>query len=1339
MPGENGGGHPHPRRNVPAPVEPREGASPPPMSEEQRLVWLDLARSPDPCIYNETCTLHCLGDYDHATMMRSVQALVQRHEILRTSFDAPAGSDPVQRVQPGAELVFPFHDLSATPAEERIAEAGRIAATDARTPFQLSALPLLRGRVFRIGAHDHRIYFTIHHLLFDGDSLQRVLMPELVEIYEAAREGREPAIKPLLLQYGDYAAWQGSAAASARHADQLAYWQHRLSGERPVVDLPADRPRPAVRSGAGAAETVVLAADLLARLRHAGRQAGVSLYMMVLASYAAVLHRWSAQEDLTIGGIVSTLRRPELRGTAGFFLNTVVLRLAPTSDLSFRSLLLQVRDRVLEAIDNAEVPLGLVARSLSTGPRDGRDGLFQAALSMQPPPPPLRPGWRLSAIDVPVTTTKFDLYLEVEERDRELDARLIYSTDLFDADTAHRMIGHWQRMLAAMGDTLDATVGSVEILGPDEREAVLHAACGETVAMEPGPLHGRIARTIGATPDAVAVVHGGETWSYARLDARAAALAAALVQRGVGRGDLVGLLVQRSADMIATVLAILRTGAAYVPLDPAFPDARLAEIAADAKPRLVVTQASLAARVAGATLLVEDVAAAPATAEAGVDGRPDDLAYILYTSGSTGVPKGVEIAHRSVVNVMEALAQDPGFGPDDRLLAVSRLTFDMSVPDLFLPLMLGGTLVVADEGAVTDPELLRHLIETHDCTFMQATPATWRSLFASGWAGHRGMRILCGGEALPRDLADRILACGMPLWNGYGPTEATIYTTLERVAAEGRITIGRPIRNVRALVLDERGQPVPFNVPGELHIGGAGLARRYRDADLDRRSFVRLPVAGGARLYRSGDLARTLKDGRIEWLGRRDGQIKIRGFRIDLGDVEAALLRHPDVAVSAANSFRAPSGLNELAAYVVAQPGRTLDPPALRDFLLGLLPAYMVPTRYVPLPALPTTSSGKLDRRALPQPTERHMVAAAEAGPLEDAHEQRLGAIWADVLGVDAVGPQDDFFDLGGHSLLAARMLGRVAGEFGRRLPMSTLHHAATVRRMAALLRDEGATPVQPRLLTVQVGADQRPLFWIDAVPNFRPALFRPLARALGPQRPLIGLSIDLERHRDLQGADLATLAQDLAGSLLSSGVEAPFLIGGYCNGGACALAVAELLRRQGHEVALVVMIDASNQANTRSRLGRWRRDVVRAWRLRGAARAAFVREILSDRLARGRRRLFGERDEVDRHLELNDRMNRIVRAFDPPPYAGPVVLLRTEEYDEEAIAGWSAVIPDTLDVHGVRGGHVTVLEWPAVEELGAALSERLAAAERAGESEREHAAPDCRRNEASSTGALGQ
>ncbi|MBB3912331.1 non-ribosomal peptide synthetase [Sphingomonas desiccabilis] len=1282
------------------------------MSEEQRLVWLDLEQSSNPCIYNETCTLHCLGIYDHGVMTRSLHALLLRHEVLRTTFSASAGADPVQRIHADAEVAFPFHDLSDLPADERSAEAGRIAAVDAETPFGLSDVPLFRARAFRIGEGDHRLYLTIHHLLFDGDSLQRVLMPELVELYEAALEGRDPDLKPLPLQYGDYAAWQASEPARSRHGGQLAYWQGRLAGELPVIDLPADRPRPTRRSGAGAVETVVVPADLLARLREAGRAAGVSLYMVVLASYATVLHRWSGQDDLTIGGIVSTLRRPELRRTAGLFLNTVVLRLAPSADLSFRSLLIQVRDCVLEAMEHSEVPFGLVARSLSGGGRGGRDGLFQAALSMQPPPPPLRSGWRLTAIDVPVTTTKFDLYLEVEERDRELDARLIYSTDLFDTDTVRRMIGHWQRLLRAMAEDVDGTIGGVVLLAPDEEEAVLRASLGPVEPMGEATLHERIARTIAASPDAVAVVHGDTRWSYAELDARANGLAQALVQRGVRAGDIVGLLVERSKEMVAAILAILRTGAAYLPLDPSFPSARLAEIEADAMPRLIVTQRSLLGKVQGAPVLLEDV---PASAEAfeAVAGHPDDLAYIIYTSGSTGVPKGVEIAHRGVVNVMEALAQDPGFGPGDRLLAVSRLTFDMSVPDLFLPLMRGGTLVVADEGAVTDPDLLRRLIEAHDCSFMQATPATWRSMFASGWKGHAGLRILCGGEALPRDLADRILACGMRLWNGYGPTEATIYTTIAPVPVEGGITIGRPIRNLQAVVLDDRGGPVPFNVPGELHIGGVGLARGYRDAELDRRSFVRLPALGGNRFYRSGDVARTRTDGRIEWLGRRDGQIKIRGFRIDLGDVEAALLRHPDVAASVANSFRASSGLNELAAYLVAHPGRSIDPAELRDFLLGLLPAYMVPTRYVPLTALPTTSSGKVDRRALPPPGDCHMVATGEPGAFADEHERRLAAIWADVLGVDAVGPQDDFFDLGGHSLLAARMFGRVAEEFGRRLPMSALYEAATVRRLAALLRSEGAEPVPSRLLTVQAGADLRPLFWIDAVPNFRQALFRPLARALGAERPVIGLSIDLERHRDLQGADLATVARDMAGSMLASGAQPPFLIGGYCNGGACALAVADLLRREGKEVAVVIMVDASNQAQTRSRLGRWRRDVLHIRRLKGAARGAFLREILSDRFARVRRRLFGVRDDVDRHLEVNDRMNRMDRAFDPSPYPGRVVLFRTEEYDGASVAGWSAAIPDALEVHPVRGGHVTVLHRPAVEELGSAIAELLAELER--------------------------
>jgi len=1305
---------------APPPITPRGDGVTPPMTDEQKHVWLHSASVPGQPIYNEPITIRYRGRFDYHAFLRAFDDLLQRHEALRTSF-AALDSDPVQVVHSGLRADFPLIDLGDLAPAEREREALAIAQADARKPFRLDQAPLFRGRIVRVADDDHRLYITLHHIIFDGTSIYQVMMPELAELYRAHVEGRVPSLPEPQAQYGDYAVWQRQNARDGLHEAQIDYWRTMLEGALPMLDLPADRPVPAIHSARGAMEAFQLAEPLVSDLKALSRAHGATLYMTLLAAFKALLHRYSGQEDIIVGGVTDTRRRPEMRRMMGYCLNAVPLRSRPRPDMPFTEFLAQVRGVAVGAIENSDVPFQRVVRSLRFDAGARHHPIFQVLFSIEPPQPPLAPGWTLSQMEVTHDTAKLDIYLELDERyDGSMTGRLMYSSDLFDRETIIRMIGHWRTMLESIVAAPETPLRMLGLLASGEETRLAGLAHGPVRDIPDTTVHGLVRQAAEYAPNALAVQFGDERLTYAELVERVDALASQLRMAGVGAGALVGLCVMRSAEMVIAALAIMTRGAAYLPLDPTHPAARLTAIVEDADPVAIVTQAALAPQLPGwgKPVVLCDAGAEPPhlrLVDEAVD--PDALAYVMYTSGSTGVPKGVEIRHRAVVNLLRSMQREPGFGARDTLLAVTTPTFDISVLEMFLPLISGGLVVIAASEETVDPERLGAAIARSRCTVMQATPATWQNLFATGWPGVPGLRILCGGEALPGDLADRILAAGMELWNVYGPTETTIWSSVQRVERSDDITIGRPIDNTSMFVLDPEGRQLPFNVAGELHIGGAGLARGYRDPALTARAFISSPRHG--RLYRTGDIALQRRDGRFEWLGRRDGQVKVRGLRIDLGDVEAALAAHPAVAMAAVRTFDDESGQKSLAAYVVA---REAQPPAaeLRNFLRQRLPSYMLPARYVALDAMPLSSNGKIDRKALPDPGTAGEVAPPSEPPCGPC-ETRLAALWMDVLGLETIGAYDDFQELGGHSLLAARLMAQIERAFGRKLPLSTLLRAPTLRAMAAYLQDSDV-PIEPvEIVTLREGRGA-PLFWIDAVPNFRPFLFRELAAELDGDRPLLGLPVDVERHDGLRATrSLAELAADLAGTIAAHGSDEPYLIGGWCNGGILAYEVAAQIIAKGGDVGLLVILDAPNPVAFRRRATRMVGQARQLLSLPPGQRLAFARETLDGYVQRLRRRFRRGKDDTDDLHDLNERFMRLVNVYQPAPLAAPVLLLQPRDGKIDYAPSWRPILGDNLAACDVAGGHASVLDPPhvaglarridnAIRAVGAAADQRVAA-----------------------------
>lgn len=1036
-----------------------------PLSFSQERLWILDQLEPGSAVYNVPLSMWLHGPLDAALLQRALGEIVSRHESLRTVFVSD-DNGPHQVVRTAAAVPVQRTDLRNLPADDRHAAAFAVARREAALPFDIARGPLLRALLVEVEDNAHLLVLNAHHIAVDGWSLA-ILQDELGQLYGALQAGEPSPLRELPLQYADYALWQREGLDSEPMRKQLRYWTEHLSGRIPVLELPGDRPRPAVQSYRGEVFRTLLPAELYAGVKQLSRQEGVTPFMTVLAAFNTLLSRFSGQLDIVVGAGIANRGRQELEGLIGFFVNTLALRNDLSGNPTFRELLARVKDVTLGAYSHQDLPIERLIEELDLDRSLSHSPLFQVMLFFQnfPNEEIDLAGLTLKPVDfnnINPGTARSDLALFASESDGALAMFFEYATDLFDEATIDAFSRHLQQLLRSVVEDPSRRLGELEILPPAERRQLL-LGWNDTARDAPidKPLHALFEAQAARTPDAIAVDHEGVALSYAALDAQANAVASVLLTHGVGPGDLVGLFVERSPRMLVALLGVLKAGAAYVPMDPGYPTERLAFMLEDSAASLVITERSLASQLPASratVVLVEDALAGAPGAQPRPDVRPDDLAYVIFTSGSTGRPKGVEVPHRAAVNFLSAVACTPGMTAGDTICAVTTLSFDIAVLELLLPLTVGARIALAGRETAADGVALARLLETSGSTVMQATPATWRLLLEAGWRGQSGLRILSGGEALSRDLADQLLQRGDEVWNLYGPTETTVWSTVERVAAgDEPISIGRPIGNTEIYVVDARMQPLPAGVPGELLIGGLGMARGYlARPELTAEKFIPDPFSqrSGARLYRTGDLARWRRDGRLEVVGRVDHQVKLRGFRIELGEIECALVEHPDVHQAVVTCREDRPGDKRLVAYVVLVDAArtTTTAPALRTFVKARLPEYMVPSACVVLERLPLTPNGKIDRRNLPAPDAASSEQEAASTPARSSEEETLAQLWAEVLGVERVGIFDDFFDLGGHSLLATRLISRIQKAFGGEFGLRMLFEAPTVAGFAELL-----------------------------------------------------------------------------------------------------------------------------------------------------------------------------------------------------------------------------------------------------------------------------------------------
>jgi amino acid adenylation domain-containing protein len=1046
-----------------------------PLSFSQQRLWFLDQFDPGNTAYSIPFSIQFDGELDHEAFEKSLNDIVFRHESLRTTFSIDKNGVPVQIIRPFSSQRLPLKDLTQLPGDRRVQACLEFMNQQATVSFDLQNGPLFRAYIIRVEQFSHYLFINMHHIVSDGWSTG-IFVTELAALYRSYTTRKESFLPELAVQYTDYAIWQRQYQGVGSLRSQMDYWTQKLSGKLPILDLPTDHPRPVFQSFHGQTLQMVLSPELTTRLKQFGMQHEVTLFMLLLAAYNVLLYRYTGQEDLLVGTPIANRNQNEIETLIGFFVNTLVIRNNLAGNPTILDFLDDVRETSIEAFTNHDLPFEHIVEALHPVRDTSHSPIFQVMFILQNTP--LRSisfeKMKASPVYLDGGASKYDLTLIIWESPEGMSCFFEYNTDLFERSTIERMMGHYQTILDGICANPEQRIAELPLLTAQEHEQILHEwNSTHTAYPTTATIQAFFEAQVDRSPEKIAIIDEETQVTYRELDRRANRLAHTLRANGVGAETLVGICLPRTIDMVVSLLAILKAGAAYVPLDPNFPRDRLAFMLEDSGAPVLLTRTNLAelfntdrAKVICLDLEEKTIALQSDQRLAG-GSHPENLAYVIYTSGSTGKPKGVQVLQRGVVNFLTSMQREPGLTPGDILLSVTTLSFDIAGLEIYLPLINGARLILVSSATAANGSLLKLALEQSQATIMQATPATWRLLIASGWQGNRQFKILCGGEALPTDLVAGLLArCGS-LWNMYGPTETTIWSTLSQITTQDApITIGHPIANTQVYVLDAYQQPVPVGRSGELHIGGDGLARGYLNRpELTAEKFIRNPFDAheDTRLYRTGDLVRFLADGQIEFLGRIDHQVKLRGFRIELGEIETVLSLHNAVRQAVVVAREDTPGDKRLVAYLTFKGSPVPSTSELRAFLHERLPEYMIPALFIPLETFPLTPNGKVDRRALPAPeTTRPDLVTSYIAPRSEI-EQGLAAIWQQALKVEKVGVNDNFFELGGHSLLIVQVHHQILQAFQTDITIAQMFQYPTIQTLSQYLgRSENPVSDKP-------------------------------------------------------------------------------------------------------------------------------------------------------------------------------------------------------------------------------------------------------------------------------------
>ncbi|EAO7959489.1 amino acid adenylation domain-containing protein [Salmonella enterica] len=1286
----------------------------------QERLWVLDRLGGGKAAYTIVWHLQMQGEVNIPALNAALNVIVARHDSLRTRFLERDG-ECLQEIMPAETLSLDVESLTTGECEQRLNQL-------ANREFDLTRGPLYRFELLQSGDRNFSLAIVLHHIVCDGWSVD-VLARELCELYTARVEEREAILPELPVQFADFALWQRQMLDKPEAARRLAYWKNKLQGAPAGLELPTDRPRPAVASYRGAHVPVTLAPETVEALRALAQRQGVTLYMVLLAAFQVVLSRWSGQDDVVVGSPVAGRMLAETEPMIGFFANTLALRGDLSGDPSFETLLHRTRQTALEAYENQDVPFERIVEVLQPVRDLSRQAIFQVMFGLYSPDHQLQmTGLELEGREGRTHSAKIDLNLELTETANEVSGHIEYLTGLWDEETMLRFSSHLLNVLRDVAVDSTRRLSGVDMLGEQQRYQLLTSFNATRAGYPTGYLlHHLFERNAQENPQRLALVFRQQSYTYGELNRRANRLANHLIHSGIGPDDRVALLLERTPAMLVALLGVLKAGAAYVPLDTGYPEERVEYMLRHCQPKLLLGGEDDVAPY-GSTgipcLVLDDEGHSPLVSGVSdcdpepvlVGLTPENLAYIIYTSGSTGRPKGVMLPHGAVINFLYAMRDRLGFTANDGMLAVTTPSFDIAVLELYLPLITGGRIVLTSRKEMRDGAALARLVAHRDVTFMQATPSTWRMMLEAGWQGSPQLTALCGGEALDRELCNRLVCATRRFWNMYGPTETTVWSTCQRIEdVDTPISIGTPVAETTVRILNGQGLLQPVGVAGELYIGGAGLARGYLwQPELTAERFIpdRYSEEPGMRLYRTGDLARWRRDGTIEYLGRNDHQVKLRGFRIELGEIEACLQAHPAVRECIVMVREDRTGEKRLVAYIVANADLGTSPVAvLRAHASQTLPEFMVPTAIVTLPAFPLTPNGKVDRNAMPEPDLTSLATREYAAPKGHV-EMALAEIWQQLLGVSRVGRTDHFFELGGHSLLALRLIEGINATLGVEFALRDLFANPVLSQMAKQLtaqdKKDVATSDRPNLVHLRRG--RSPVKLVCIHPGGGGGIgeaYAPLIGALSKEMDVTGISaVDL----DTLTRPEASVPEIAANYLhqLSDIIQTPWILVGWSAGGLIAYEMTRLAMKNGCIPLGTLLIDS--YPHTRDTMPDEREVRVEFYEFLqrigwltpqtgggnndalSSTESALFEAILGRMQSSGEERVNITRNELEYIYQVFSTLQEAYYKYQIPDYDGNIDLFIARDSDTDPGEFWANRVRAGLTITPVNGTHYSML-----------------------------------------------
>jgi amino acid adenylation domain-containing protein len=1305
--------------------------------------------------YNIPLDFRVTGILNPYLLEQSINYLIERHETLRTLFVDVNGS-PFQKILKELFVSIEIIQLEKN-SEERTEEVIRKHSLEhAKFKFDISHGPLCHFRLLVINPTEHIFLLNFHHLVSDASSVG-IFMEELVAVYQSLSDQKPIDLSPVLYRYSEYALAEKEWINSDECKKQVHFWKNELSGIPDILKLPIDHHRPKVQTYNGAEYHFTIDRQLKERMTMISQKNGTSLFIPLLTAFGVLLSRYSLQDDLVIGVPVAKRNHFELESLIGVLINSLPIRFTFSENTSFTEAVRKTKEKFFAAFENQDVPFERLVEELKVKRNMSSPPVFQALfnyLTVYQKEIQI-PGLRFEMMDGERDISQLDLNLTIHDHKTSLDCNFEYNTDLFDKQTIVRLAEHYLTFLQQIPSKEDLPVRAIPLLTPIESKQMLKE-WNQTQVDYPSDkcIHQMFEEQVSKTPGSIALVFENEQLTYAELNERANKLAHYLVRKGAKEDAFVAICLERSIDLIIGVLAISKSGATYLPLDPIYPKPRLGLILNDAQPVLFLTQTSLVDKVPECSAQTIYIDERDAYSKESVDnlhfGNPEKGAYILYTSGSTGKPKGVQVKHNSTLNAVNSIAKRMRVTSRDTLLAVTTVAFDVAEMDFYLPLLNGAKLVVANQETVHDIELLKSKLETSAATLFLATPVTFKMLVLSSWKGKPDLRILSGGEALSRELAGKLLQRCEEVWNGYAPTETTIYSLVkkvlpENITGEGYVELGKPLDNTLLYVLNSQRIPVPVGIPGELYIGGAGVSVGYLNLpEMTSERFISDPFGPdpSVRFYKTGDLVQYQPDGTVAFLNRIDFQVKIRGFRIELGEIESILSQVKGIKENVVIVREDASGEKMLIAYYIPDGKSEVTSRELRQYLKERLPDYMIPTAFVLMEKFPLTSTLKVDRKALPDPDLNvPRVETSYVAPKTQT-EHKLAQIWASLLNQKKIGINDDFFEIGGHSMIAVALMVKIEKELNIRLPLSSLFESTTIHLLAELIDHKSESIEWRSLVPIRPAGSKKPLFLIHGL-GLNVLLYTTIVNYLDPEQPVYGL-----QAKGLNGIDkpletLESIASYYISEVESIDSDGPYALAGFSLGGRIAYEMARQLEEKGKKVSFLGILDATAEGSVMNQPF-FKRNQYRinyfinyiSWNI-----ASFFREPNKTKFSVIRRRWNGlekrmrgldikvdrpefvskgKKNELPKFLRNVHRANnRANRNYIIHPYNGTVHLykaLKQTFYIPEPVSyGWDSVAKGGVVIHEIPGEHSNTFAPPNDKYFAHILQQTLDASRNSG------------------------